>query len=351
MNTLKRILYLFLYGILFSSCLDTMKEAEYSGKDITNDFTIQRDKNTKAASIIVKNDKSWKLYAGTQVNNIDFSKPIAEGKKAGIYPIYNINNLSRYYFQVVTSKGKAILAERILPISNAYNYRDLGGYKNKDGRYIKWGKIFRAGDMVGLSDTDIKYLESIPIVTVFDMRLAEDQKHLEKLPITVREYYRHPISFDNARTMITAGISTQATEEYISKLMEFYKKLVVDSTSIAQTRHLFECLQDEKNTPVIYFASVAKDRIGVVSALILASLNVDESVIMQDYMFSNFCLEDKYKTLTDKYPYLKTLYDVHEEYLNYSLSIIKKEYGSIEKYLKDVLHVDMEKMQKLYLVK
>ncbi len=352
MNILKEISYLLLCIILLGSCSNSSTtDAEYSGKNISNDFEILRDKNSKAASIVVKKDQNWKLYAGRQIDSIDFSKPIAKGKDAGTFPIYDITNSSKYYFQVVTSEGKAIISERQLPIAKAFNYRDLGGYINREGYHIKWGKLFRADDLRGLSDMDIRYLESIPLTCVFDFRLEEEQLAPDKLPITIQSYYRYPISFGNARAMITEGMTKQTKDEYVAKLMNIYKMLVLDSTSISQYQQLFENLENQANSPAVFYCSVGKDRIGVVTALVLAALNVDEQVIMQDYLLTNAFIDERYKSLTDRYPDLKVLLQVNESYLNHAFALIKFEYGSMEKYLKNVLHVDMEKMKELYLTK
>ena len=41
--------------------------------------------------------------------------------------------------------------------------RDLGGYETADGRSLKWGEVFRSGELPHLTDEDVaKWAEFIP---------------------------------------------------------------------------------------------------------------------------------------------------------------------------------------------
>ncbi|MDR3145086.1 MAG: tyrosine-protein phosphatase, partial [Treponema sp.] len=48
---------------------------------------------------------------------------------------------------------------RLLPLEGLYNVRDLGGYP-AEGRYVKWGLLYRAGDLKDLSPPAKAYLEN-----------------------------------------------------------------------------------------------------------------------------------------------------------------------------------------------
>lgn len=102
---------------------------------------INRDKDTKKATFESSIDGDWSIYAGNSVDSIDFSKPILTGKGKGGFPL-EVATDSRSYFEIVTPTGKAIIAERHLPMASGFNFRDIGGYKMQDGRHVKWGKIF-----------------------------------------------------------------------------------------------------------------------------------------------------------------------------------------------------------------
>ena len=48
---------------------------------------------------------------------------------------------------------------RILKFEGGCNFRDLGGYRTRDGRELEWGRVFRTGDQIVRDHGDIlKYL-------------------------------------------------------------------------------------------------------------------------------------------------------------------------------------------------
>ena len=63
--------------------------------------------------------------------------------------------------------------QRLLPLEGGQNFRDLGGYRTRDGRTVRWGMLFRSGAMDGLTAADYAYLGKIGIRTVCDFRSNE----------------------------------------------------------------------------------------------------------------------------------------------------------------------------------
>ena len=48
------------------------------------------------------------------------------------------------YFTLKFENGETLLCGyRILPLQGMYNFRDMGGYPNKEGKRVKWGKLYR----------------------------------------------------------------------------------------------------------------------------------------------------------------------------------------------------------------
>lgn len=307
---------------------------------------ILRDKNTKIARFEVREDIQWKLYAGTTVEGIDFSAPVAQGDKSGIfYPA--VPDSVRSYFQVTSNSGDAIIAERHLPMSGGYNFRDLGGYRTMDGRYVKWGRIIRSDDMSGLTPEDLEYLGSVPLKTVVDLRSeAEIALQPDKVPSSVLEL-RYSITPGNLMSIISDSIPSP---EMLDSLMrQLNRQMVTDSAAIEQFRKLFSLLQDESNLGILYHCSAGKDRTGMASALILSALGVDSRMIMRDYLLSNTYLEDKYSSYIEQYPQLKGVFEVRTEFLQAGLDAIRETYGSMEEFLSGTLGVNLEWMRERYL--
>lgn len=344
----KLLIFISLSLIVIASCnTNTMNKATYTGNDLSDKVYITRDKTTKQASLVINIPGKWELYSGSSVDNIDFSKSIAKGDSNGTYSL-NVNDTARSYFQIVTEQGSAILAERHLPMTGGYNFRDLGGFKTTDGKYVKWGKVFRSDDLNKLTDADLKYLNSIPLISIIDFRSPSEIKlSPDKMPRSTRNNYAFSITPGNLSSI--DDIKNMTTDQINNTMKSINQMLVTDSSCIAQYRLYFDLLQDEAETPLMFHCSAGKDRTGMGAALFLYSLGVDEKTILNDYLSSNKYLGDKYKPILTQHPNLKPLLEVDESFLKAGIEQIKKDHGSIENYLTNILNVDLNKMRQLYL--
>ena len=351
---MKKIVLMMAAPVLFSmtSCNDQPKTAEYSGIDLTGKVEILRDKKTKSASLVVDFDSQWKLYAGPSVEKIDFSAPIAEGSGKAVYPLEGVSKESRSYFQFVSPEGKAILAETHLPMTGGFNFRDLGGIRTKDGRYVKWGKIIRSDDLYSLTDADLTYLSSLPLVSIVDFRSPEEMEaQPDRVPASVKHNYPYSISPGNMSSMVDDmdGLSDLTENHTDAMMMDLNRMLVTDAQPIDHYRKFFTLLQDETKVPLLFHCSAGKDRTGMGAALILFSLGVDEATILENYLASNEYLAEKYASYTAEYPQLTGLFQVQPEYIRAGIEQIKEDHGSVENFLVNELQVDLEKMKSMYL--
>lgn len=336
-------------SVMISCKYSTMKidKTQYSGKDVSGEASIIRDKETKAAELHIETEGKWILYAGTSVEDINFSKPIAEGEGSGIFPL-NVADSVRSYFQLVTPEGKAILAERHLPMAGGYNFRDLGGIKTLDGKYVKWGKILRSDDLNNLTDEDINYLSSIPLVSIVDFRSPDEIKRSpDRMPASVKKDYAYSITPGNL--LAAKSLADLKQSQMDSAMMEMNILLVNDTSCVNRYKDFFRLLQDEKDVPLMFHCSAGKDRTGMGAALVLFALGVDENTIIDDYLSSNIYLGDKYAQYIAQNPNLKPLFEVKKEFIKAGIDEIKNNHGSVETYLTEVLGVDVQKFREKYL--
>ena len=81
---------------------------------------------------------------------------------------------SRHYFRVSDQHGNEVLStERKLGLEGTPNFRDFGGYRTADDRQVKWGYLFRSGQLSGLSDRDIDLLASLIGLSGIGARVRE----------------------------------------------------------------------------------------------------------------------------------------------------------------------------------
>jgi len=119
---------------------------------------------------------SVEVFVSSRPDRIDSAKPAltirqppAEVSVAG--------RSGRVYFHLKPASGATrVVALRRLPLEGATNFRDLGGYPTTDGLYVRWGMVYRSGDLVNLTARDYQYLDGLGIRLVCDVRTPGERK-------------------------------------------------------------------------------------------------------------------------------------------------------------------------------
>lgn len=341
-----KIAVAFVFTLLLITSCGNNKNTGFTGADMDDTVEILRDKDTKAASLEVKKNIPWKLYSMVSADSAGTMREILDGKNKGVFPLDIPANERRYFF-IKTPKGNAVISERVLPMSGTFNFRDLGGYKTGNGKYVKWGKLFRSGEMSGLTGEDRAYLESIPLISVVDFRASSEISSAPDVyPSSVQNVYSYPIT----RGIIMAEVNKMPDKEEAYRIMvDANTAFVTNPEIITQLKYFFETLQDKENTPLVFHCTAGKDRTGIASALILLALGVDEETVIKDYILSNRCIKDKYAAMVERYPNLEPLLQVDDSYIRAAFDKIKENHGSFERFFTEVLEIDPGTLKELYL--
>ena len=242
------------------------------------------------------------------------------------------------------------LNERTLSLDGGFNFRDLGGIINKDEQVLGKGLLIRSDDLANLTDNDLELLNDYPIRTIIDLRTTyERSKNPDHIPNSCNHEVHLDISsghFENLVKQFRQGISNP--REFMCNI---YEDFVLDETCQTQYKKFFDIIQHKNRTPILFHCTAGKDRTGFATAMILAALKVDFEQILEDYLASNIYLEQKYAHILKINPDYKYLIEVYPEYLEKSFDTIKQNFGTIEYYLSNILGVDLQLMEDLYLEK
>jgi len=266
---------------------------------------------------------------------------------------------TRHYFRVRDQHGTEVLvAERRLGMQGTPNFRDFGGYPTGDGRRVKWGYLFRSGQLSNLSDQDLDLLGSLNIDLVCDFRRAEEQTgdpsrlpgarppRVASLPI---------VPGSNARFFEQADPEVVADRQAMFDFMLEINRDFVEDQAPTYARMFREILAVEDARFLVHCAA-GKDRTGFAAAIILLALGVSRDWVMRDYMLTGRFFEPhrEIDRLKNKYAMhhmdaasILPMLEVHEDYLARALGAIDQNYPSVEAYLAEALAVGPEELARL----
>jgi protein-tyrosine phosphatase len=178
-----------------------------------------------------------------------------------------------------TSPGPFPSSSRHIPLAGAYNFRDLGGLAAADGRVVRPRRVFRSDRLTGLTDEDRALLESLGIRRVFDLRSdLELAEHGAGDFSSAAGRHRHvPL------VSISLSLSDPRIDWSKVDLGTRYLEMMVEGRDVI--REIFAHLADT-NDATLFHCTGGKDRTGVVAALLLRALGVDDETIVEDYAVS-----------------------------------------------------------------
>ncbi len=337
-----------------SGCLFRFKKVELPDRTLIEKVYVDRMVNGTYLFQFTTKD-TLTIYQGTSVETINWERPVKTVSQSSLV-LKNYNFAIRFFFGFENAKGERFIAsERLIPMENASNFRDLGGIPTKDGRVVKWGKIYRSGKLNNLSDKDLDYFNTLGINTVIDFRDdIEVEKDKSRFP-TNREVkkVRTPIGdrSGNMQAQLKKQIrkadqDTFDSEKFVADVMRQF----VD-TFAYQYQPFLDLVAEEENAPLLYHCTAGKDRTGLGTGLVLAMLGVDQEVIYDDFMMSNYYRNKQINktlrksSLVIKQRVVQPLVEVKESYIKTAFDAIDEKYGSIDNFLEKEYGLDAEKLE------
>lgn len=241
---------------------------------------------------------------------------------------------------------------REVKLQGAINFRDIGGYKTKNGKKVKFGLLYRSAALNTLTEEDLSKIASLHIKYDFDFRGPYEVKAApDKIPV------------GTLRISLPSGSENVGDSNYMKNMSKYMKS---DSFLISfynvltpfKDRYmpLFDSLISNKNaSPILFHCTAGKDRTGIAAALILYALGVDEETIFNDYEATNFYRRNenakaiaqmiKYYGMDEKTA--SAMMAAKKEYIESTFTTIKAQYGTIDNYLEKVMGLNHKKIKQL----
>jgi protein-tyrosine phosphatase len=228
---------------------------------------------------------------------------------------------------------------RHIEFEEILNFRDLGGYRAGDGRTVAWRRLFRSGELHYMTGNDAARLkEEIKLSSVIDLRTPRREREMRfgLLNQVGVAYFNMPF--------ITTPLDRGSDEEKrlfqsISNMGEFYLYLLRQEGFGGELMRALEIIADPRNHPLVFHCNAGKDRSGVLAAIILGVLGVEDEDIVEDYILTASYI-DELKKRWDIIPEMADYNDLPEyimlalpESMELFLSALKQEYGSVRGYV------------------
>jgi protein-tyrosine phosphatase len=175
-----------------------------------------------------------------------------------------------------------------LTFDTLFNVRDLGGYEAADGASIRAGQLYRADGVHRASAADLERLLSLGLRTVIDLRTpAELEVARFAVDGTDVAWHHLPVIAEIWESERVSAIADD--DEAVRFLVDRYVDMTAEGGRALAAA--LSIISDAEGHPALFHCAAGKDRTGVLAAIVLALLGVDDEVIADDYSRSAVAME------------------------------------------------------------
>jgi protein-tyrosine phosphatase len=270
-------------------------------------------------------------------------------------------------FAASTVYAGDVLEQRHISLEGQSNFRDIGGYQTTDGRRVKWGEVYRSGELHKLSDADVAKLDALGIRTVanFLTEAEIESRGHDRLPDGVREVSL-PMAAGNLGDLAAIINEARGTGDFsrvpVELNPEIHRVLIDQGREYYAT--LLRTLADPANRPMVYHCSHGVHRTGTATAILLSALGVPWETVREDYLLSNtyrkkeidqrvgelrdlaadtLLVEPEQVDMTN----IKAFYVLEAGYIDASLDEAVKRYRSMDEYIRKGLGITDKELANL----
>lgn len=260
----------------------------------------------------------------------------------------------------------AVAPQRHVELQGQPNFRDLGGYETVDGRTVKWGEVYRTGELPHLTDEDVVALEDLGIKTVVNFLVPEEieMSGRDRLPAGAREVPQ-PITgrVGEMSLEVQAAIRSGAFDSIPPEMNpEFHRALAEDG--VEEYAALLREAMDPTNRPLAFHCSHGVHRTGTASAILLSALGVPWETVRQDYLLSNTYRAEEIEAQLARIRgavatargvppdevdmiNVEAFFVIRGNYIDGTLDEAVETYGSMEDYIREGLGISDEEIERL----
>jgi protein-tyrosine phosphatase len=334
-----QIYLLILLMMAGSSCMSTVKITSVVEKDPEGDFLLKWE-------VSPDQEGNIEIYSSLTDSSLTSFTPVTSRKITD--QVMRLNptgsGLREYFILRAGGVYSGVVANRTIDMNQIKNFRDIGGYFTTDNRQMKWGEIYRSGNLSNATLYDQEKIRRLNIRTVIDFR---SERTASRYPILLHPSIRKialPLM-----PMDAQKLDEQLEDEHFDRsdairyMQEEYVNILENHKK--QFAEMFVILTNDSNYPILLSGSLGKDGVGLATYLILYAIGIPQSSLEEDYMLSNQFIDPEMveidaRNLSEPLQEAVTaMLTVNRAYLNYAIDHIKLKYGSVDNYLEKELRV------------
>jgi protein-tyrosine phosphatase len=181
--------------------------------------------------------------------------------------------------------------DRLVPLEGTMNFRDLGGYVGRDGRSVRWGRVFRSDALHALTPADLGVVAELGLRSVFDLRWShERERQPTAIPTSHGLRSVHLIVGEDPDVTNTPELMDQILDGTLPEaddgfMATMYADMLRDGAG--SFGRLLGHLTEDDWLPALFHCTAGKDRTGIAAMLLLSVLGVPDEVILDDYELTN----------------------------------------------------------------
>lgn len=180
------------------------------------------------------------------------------------------------------------LLDRRIPLAGTFNLREVRDYEGLDGRTVRPGLLYRSDALHQLTDEGRADLRERGIHTVLDLRERGERDvepdRLDGVGATIVSY-----------PLLDAGVGDRQRRSAAVELAALYT-WIIDNRGAKLAGAIRE-LARPGALPAVVHCTAGKDRTGIVIALLLSALGVDDGTVVADFAVTELNLGDEFRRL------------------------------------------------------
>ena len=237
---------------------------------------------------------------------------------------------------------------RRLAWEGCLNARDLGGYGTQDGLQTRWGAVVRSDSLAALTRAGRAAPADYGVRAIIDLRLPGE---VDRHPNPFAEPGDHGIAYTNVSFIDPAAIDPAARDDFTTLAEDYTRMLDRFRSAVAD---VMAAIANAPEGGVLIHCAAGKDRTGLISALLLALVDVPSATIADDYALTAEYLRPREEEWLANGPgdraereALAARFTPSAEVMLEVLDNLTRRYGGVERYLTEagVSPVDLDRLR------